>query len=112
MRGRRSPWRFALLMTEEKAGGLNRSSSLIFRKFGSRIHRLKWGQEDFMGRTVFRSASHRFEVGLVVPSHPRGGGLGRRSTGLPESVAAIYGALNLREISGRWAQAQGAGNGG
>ena len=51
-----------------------------------------------MDRTVFRSASHSFEVGLVVPSRPRGGGLGRRSTGLPESGAAICGALNLREI--------------
>jgi len=48
-----------------------------------------------MGRTIFRSASPSFEVGLVVPSHPRRGGLGRRSTGLPESVAAIGGALNL-----------------
>ena len=65
-----------------------------------------------MGRTVFRRTSASFVVGLLVPSHPRGGGLGRRSTGLPESVAAIYGALNLREISGRWARAQGAGNGG
>ena len=78
----------------------------------SRSHRLKWGQEDFLGRTIFRRTSPSFAVGLLVPSHPRGGGLGRRSTGLPESVAAIYGALNLREISGRWAQAQGAGNGG
>ena len=65
-----------------------------------------------MGRKIFRRTSPSFAVGLVVPSHPRGGGLGRRSTGLPESGAAIYGAPNLREISGRWARAQGAGNGG
>ena len=52
-----------------------------------------------MGRTVFRRTSPSFAVGLVAPSHPRRGGLGRRSTGLPESVAAICGALNLREIS-------------
>ena len=97
MRGRRSPWRFALLMTEEKAGGLNRSFSLIFRKFGSRSHRLKWGQEDFMGRNIFRRTSASFVVGLVVPSHPRRGGLGRRLAGLPESVSAICGALNLEE---------------
>jgi hypothetical protein len=50
-----------------------------------------------MGRTVFRRTRHSFEVGLVVPSHPRRGGLGRRSTGLAESVAAICGALNLWE---------------
>ena len=95
MRGRRSPWRFALLMTEEKAGGLNRSSSLIFRKVELRSHRLKWGEEDFMGRTIFRRTSPSFAVGLLVPSHSRGGGLGRRFAGLPESVAAICGALNL-----------------
>ena len=84
-----------MLRTEEKAGGFNRSSPLIFRKVGSRIHRLKWGEEDFMGRKIFRRTSHSFAVGLVVPSHPRRGGLGRRSTGLPESGAAICGALNL-----------------
>ena len=50
-----------------------------------------------MGRKIFRSASPSFAVGLVVPSHPRRGGLGRRSTGLPESVAAICGTLNLWE---------------
>ena len=65
-----------------------------------------------MGRTVFRRTSPSFAVGLLVPSHLRAGGLGRRSMGLPESVAAICGAPNLREISGRWARAQGAGNGG
>ena len=53
------------------------------------------GEEDFMGRTVFRSASHRFVVGLLVPFHLRRGGFGRRLAGLPESVAAICGALNL-----------------
>jgi hypothetical protein len=61
----------------------------------SRSHRLKWGQEDFMGRKIFRRTSPSFAVGLVVPSHPRGCGLGRRSTGLPESGAAICGVLNL-----------------
>ena len=50
-----------------------------------------------MGRKIFRSASPSFVVRLVVPSHPRRSGLGRRSTGLPESVAAICGALNLWE---------------
>ena len=50
-----------------------------------------------MGRTVFRRTSPSFAVGLLVSSHPRGGGLGRRSTGLPESDAAICGDLNLRE---------------
>ena len=83
--------------TEEKAGGLNRSSSLIFRKVELRVHRLKWGEEDFMGRKIFRRTSQSFAVGLVVPSHPRRGGWGRRLTGLPESVAAICGALNLWE---------------
>ena len=53
------------------------------------------GEEDFMGRKIFRRTSHSFAVGLVVPSHPRRGGLGRRLAGLPESVAAICGALNL-----------------
>jgi hypothetical protein len=83
--------------TKEKAGGLNRSSSLIFRKFESRIHRLKWGLEDFMGGEIFRRTSPSFAVGLVVPSDPRRGELGRRSTGLPESGAAICGAWNLWE---------------
>ena len=50
-----------------------------------------------MGRKIFRSASHSFVVRLVVPSHPRRGGLGRRLAGLPESVGAICGALNLWE---------------
>ncbi len=50
-----------------------------------------------MGRTVFRSASHRFVVGLLVPFHLRRGGFGRRLAGLPESVSAICGALNLWE---------------
>ena len=50
-----------------------------------------------MGRKIFRSTSDSFAVGLVVPSHPRRGGLGRRSTGLPESGAAICGDLNLWE---------------
>ncbi len=59
-----------------------------------------------MGREIFRRTSPSFVVGLVVPSHPRGGGLGRRSTGLPESVAAICGALNLREISATSALAE------
>jgi hypothetical protein len=76
---------FAMLRTEKKAGGLNRSSSLIFRKVELRSHRLKWGQEDFMGRTVFRRTSRLLEVGLVVPSHLRGSGLGYRFAGLPES---------------------------
>ena len=95
--GGRGGCEFALLRTEEKAGGLNGSSSLIFQKVGLRSHRLKWGQEDFMGRTVFRRTSPSFEVGLLVPFHPRRGGLGRRLAGLPESVGAICGALNLRE---------------
>ena len=43
----------------------------------ARSHRLKWGQEDFMGRTVFRRTSASFVVGLLVPFHPRRGGLGR-----------------------------------
>ena len=51
-----------------------------------------------MGRNIFRRTSASFVVGLLVPFHPRRGGLGRRSTGLPESGAAICGALNLREI--------------
>ena len=50
-----------------------------------------------MGRTVFRRTSPSFVVGLLVPFHPRRGGLGRRPTGLPESGAAICGDLNLEE---------------
>ena len=50
-----------------------------------------------MGRTVFRRNSPSFEVGLLVPFHPRRGGLGRRLAGLPESVGAICGTLNLWE---------------
>ena len=34
-----------------------------------------------MGRKIFRSASHSFAVGLVVPSHPRRGGLGASING-------------------------------
>jgi len=59
-----------------------------------------------MGRKIFRRTSPSFVVRLVVPSHPRGGGLGRRSAGLPESVAAICGTLNLREISAASALAE------
>ena len=56
-----------------------------------------------MGRKIFRSASHSFVVRLVVPSHPRRGGLGASINGdagirccelrRPESVGIIRVAL-------------------
>ena len=56
-----------------------------------------------MGRKIFRRTRHSFEVGLVVPSHPRGSGFGASINGAagirccdlrcPESVGIIRLAL-------------------
>ena len=60
-----------------------------------------------MGRKIFRRTSASFVVGLLVPSHPRGGGLGASINGdagirccdlrCPESVGIIRVASGDRE---------------
>ena len=74
-----------------------RGTDFPVRGWGFSKPSAEMGEEDFMGRKIFRRTSPSFEVGLVVPFHSRRSGLGRRSTGLPETGAAICGALNLWE---------------